>query len=189
MTALITLDDVAARLGRPISEDEKAKIQALIEDVSALITAETGKDFQSHTDEVIGITSCRGPRLRLPWKLFPITDIFDVKFSTDPAPLRDWFYEDGFLVRRRGWWPTQAETTFPVVFVRLTYGYAEVPEDIRAVCAQEVIRWLAQSPGVSMERVGELQVQYSSGTQTLSSASRQALKKYRLRVVSTSLRR
>ncbi|RLV10542.1 hypothetical protein CTZ27_03115 [Streptomyces griseocarneus] len=52
---------------------------------------------------------------------------------------------------------------------------------IRAVLCAEVIRWLAMSPGIVSERVGEVEVQFGTAavSQQLSPAARSALKRYR----------
>lgn len=101
---LASVDDVAARLGRPVPEDECPRVVAFIQDASALV-----EDFCKRTFE--------GP----------------------------------------------------------------VPQIVCAVICAEVIRWLAVSPGVSSERVGDLEVEYTGAStlQTLSPASKSALSKYR----------
>ncbi|WP_234019133.1 phage head-tail connector protein [Streptomyces sp. Tu6071] len=101
------MDDVAARLGRPIEDDEKARVQAFLDDATA------------YADDYCG----------------------------------------GNLADR-----------FPVI-----------PAGLKAAVCAEVIRWLAVAPGVSREKVGDIETEFSgaSTVQTLSPAGRAALRRYR----------
>ncbi|MEH6373700.1 hypothetical protein V7793_04975 [Streptomyces sp. KLMMK] len=68
-------------------------------------------------------------------------------------------------------------------------GYREDAPGIRAVICAEVIRWLAVSPGIVSEKVGDIQVEFgtSATTQSLSPAARTSLKRYRRKLTSTPL--
>ncbi|GGW89432.1 hypothetical protein [Streptomyces noursei] len=112
---LATLDDVAARLGRLITDEEKPKVTAFLEDASAFVA-----DY------------CTG-----------------------------------------------------------TWDTADPPAAFKAVVCAEVIRWLAVSPGVVSEKVGDIEVEFgaASAAQALSPAAMASLRRYRRKVGSLTLRR
>ncbi|MBT2383876.1 hypothetical protein [Streptomyces sp. ISL-11] len=70
-------------------------------------------------------------------------------------------------------------------------GYRDEAPGIRAVICAEVIRWLAMQPGVLSERTGDVEVTYgaAASAQSLSPASRAALKRYRPKFGSIPLTR
>ncbi|MGW2539321.1 hypothetical protein ACWC5I_00215 [Kitasatospora sp. NPDC001574] len=105
MTVYASVEDVAARLGRPVPDDEKPRVSALLEDVSALISEH-----------------CNG-----------------------------------------------------------SWDRSVPPASFKAVACAEVIRWLAVTPGVVMERTGELEIQFQAGAATsgLSEAAKSGLRRYR----------
>ncbi|MFG2228026.1 hypothetical protein [Streptomyces sp. NPDC048644] len=110
-----SVDDVAVRLGRPISEEERPRVEAFIADATAFV-----KDY------------CTG-----------------------------------------------------------TWDSGAPPAALRAVVCAEVIRWLAVSPGVVSERVGDIEVEFgaASAAQTLSPAARASLRRYRRQLASIPLAR
>lgn len=188
MVSLITVEDVAARLGRPVSEEEIPQVQSYIDDVSALIIdACGGRDFQFHENETIALAAVRSTELPIPWKYQPTHSVEAVRFNDD-EPVDDWFYSRWALHRCGGWFPAPSAHS-QHISVQLTYGYKDVPAAIKAITAQEVVRWMSMTPGISQEKVGDLEVHYGSTAQTLSSSTRADLKKYRRRITSLSLRR
>ncbi|MES9589968.1 hypothetical protein ABWK57_14065 [Streptomyces sp. NPDC094045] len=69
--------------------------------------------------------------------------------------------------------------------------YSADSPGIRAVLCSEVIRWLSAQPGVTSERVGDIEVTFAgaSAVQQLSPAARSSLKRYRRKLSSISLTR
>lgn len=59
-----------------------------------------------------------------------------------------------------------------------------VPGDVKAIVCAEVMRAINQSPGISQEHVGDVQVRYAPSPTALSGAARDALTRYRIRVYS-----
>lgn len=70
-------------------------------------------------------------------------------------------------------------------------GYRDDAPAVQAVICSEVIRWLAMQPGVLSERTGDVEVTYgaAASAQSLSPASRAALKRYRPKLGSIPLAR
>jgi hypothetical protein len=108
MTSYASADDVATRLGRTLDPTaEVPRVDALIEDVSALV------------------------------------DSFCRRSFSDP-----------------------------------------IPGAVKAIVCAEVMRAINQTPGISQEHVGDVQIRYVTSPTALSSAAREALTRYRMRIYS-----
>lgn len=183
MTALATVEQVAARLGRSVSDEERSRITAFLTDVSALVTDVCGTDFLFHQDQAVYLDVTDGPELPLPRFMRPVQSVTKVQWA-DGTPVDAWAYSKGALWRRPGW--QHGPHYSPQIAVTATYGYTAVPDVVTAVVCAEVVRWLAVQPGVSAERVGDLEVTYgaTAPTQGLSPAAHQGLRRYRRTVAS-----
>ncbi|MFJ8384731.1 phage gp6-like head-tail connector protein [Streptomyces sp. NPDC094438] len=189
MPSLATIEDVAARIGRPLTDEERPRIGAFLLDVSALVTDYCGTNFQRHDDGLVVLDPMSGVELPLPRFMLPLTSVTEVRWG-DGTLIDDWSYSRRSLWRAGGWQPP-ASGKARTITVRASYGYPAVPPTITAVTCTEVIRWLAVQPGVASEKVGELETSYgaTAPTQSLSPAAEQALRHYRRRVISTHVRR
>ncbi|MFI6685366.1 phage gp6-like head-tail connector protein [Streptomyces sp. NPDC050485] len=189
MSSLATIEDVAARIGRPLIEEEKPRIGAFLLDVSTLVTDYCGTDFQRHDDGLAVLDPVSGVELPLPRFMLPLTSVIEVRWG-DGTLVEDWSYSRRSLWRAGGWQPP-ASGKARTITVRASYGYPAVPPTVTAVICTEVIRWLAVQPGVTAEKVGELEMHYGTAapTQSLSPAAEQALRNHRRRVASTHVRR
>ncbi|MFI6052781.1 phage gp6-like head-tail connector protein [Streptomyces violascens] len=189
MPSLATIEDVAVRIGRPLTDEERPRIAAFLLDVSALVADYCGTDFQHHTDGLVPLDPIAGMELPLPRFMLPLSSITEVRWGGGSA-VDDWSYSRRSLWRAGGWQPP-AGGKARTLTVRASYGYPSVPSTVTAVVCTEVIRWLAVQPGVTAEKVGELETHYGTAapTQSLSPAAEQALRSYRRRVTSTHVRR
>lgn len=59
-----------------------------------------------------------------------------------------------------------------------------VPGIVKAIVCAEVMRAINQTPGISQEHVGDVQIRYVTSPTALSSAAREALTRYRMRMYS-----
>lgn len=198
MSALATPDDLEARLGRNLTPDELARVEALLADASALVRSYTGRDFSRHNDVTVTL---RGPggEVRLPQT--PVIDVSAVvavgSFGLDDMPLVDWGF-DGIDLLRIGtnacvinmpadWWDL-AEDGWPDTF-RVTYSYGQetVPADVVAVVAAMALRTLTaptMQGGITGETIGSYSYRLDGGASTglavsMSAADRRALARYR----------
>ncbi|WP_436776043.1 phage gp6-like head-tail connector protein [Yinghuangia sp. YIM S09857] len=184
MAALATVADIAVRLGRPLADEEAARVQALLDDVSALIRGHCGIDFGEHLDQAVKLTSRVGIALDLPSSMRPLHGVSRV--LVDGEEVTDWWADGLALYRRRGWRRDGQQ-----VDVTASWGYRETPADVTAICAAEAMRLIALSPGVYSERVGDLEVTYAGGGATgeLSAQVRRSLTRYRPRMASVAVQR
>ncbi|MFD8018925.1 phage gp6-like head-tail connector protein [Streptomyces lavendulae] len=171
---LATVDDVAARIGRAVSTDENPRISAFLTDVTGLIEDYCGRDLTRRQSETFTLVPEGAYRLTVPGRFATFLAV-DAVHQGGQA-LDDWTWTGRHLVRAAGWGQ-------PIVTVTGSWGYPTPPASLRAVACSEVIRWLALSPGVESERVGEVEVSFAgaSSAQSLSSVSKASLKPYRRR--------
>lgn len=204
MTALAVRADLVARLGRDVSSDENARLDALLADASTLVRSYTGQDFGTATSTVT--VRAQGGLITLPQR--PVTSVTSVTaIGINGVPdvgLVDWWW-DGLDTVRLGegnwvinlpevWWDDEDcyPGTFSVVY---SHGYATVPPDVVMVVCGMVLRTLtspAVAGGITSETVGPYS--YRSDTPGLglavvmSESDRQALARYRRTVGMISVR-
>ncbi|WP_406305781.1 phage gp6-like head-tail connector protein [Streptomyces sp. NBC_00885] len=173
---LATVEDVAARIGRHVSDDERPRIAAFLEDVTGLIEDYCGRELHRRQDESLTLHAEGGCLLSVPGRYLTFLTVSAVQ--VDGQALTGWTFNGQLLVYADGW------PTGPVTLTG-SWGYQTPPASLRAVACSEVIRWMAMSPGIESERVGEVEVSFaaSSSGQSLSATSTAALKPYRRRGV------
>jgi hypothetical protein len=176
---LASVEDVAARLGQPVSQDESPRISAFLEDVTGLIEDYCGRDMDRRQDQELGVYADGGCRLSVPARYLTFMTVSAVE--VEGQAVTGWTFNGRQLVFTDGlsYWPEG------LVTLTASWGFPTSPASLKAITCSEVMRWLAVSPGVSKERVGEVEVEFSgaSSTQALSALTRTALKSYRRRGV------
>ncbi|MCZ4097316.1 MULTISPECIES: phage gp6-like head-tail connector protein [unclassified Streptomyces] len=188
--SLATVEDVAVRLGRPVTDEERPRISAFLDDVSALVTDHCGADFQFHRDEPVLLDLVPDAEVALPRFMRPVLAVTSVVAADGTPVMGRWLYRRGSLWFPGGW-QLVAQEHGHYITVTATYGYPAVPPAVVAIVCAEVARWLAVQPGVMSERVGDLEISYglSAPSQGLSAGAQQALRKYRRTVTSREVRR
>ncbi len=172
--SLASVEDVAIRSGQPIPAEIHPRVTALLEDVTGLIEDYCGKDFGRRTHRTITLYAQGGYALSIPARYR--TGLTVSAVDIDGQEVTDWTYTGLRLVRDAGWGEA-------LVTLTASWGHEDVPASLRAITCAEVIRWLALSPGVESERVGEVEVTFTgaSSAQTLSAAAKSALREGRWR--------
>jgi hypothetical protein len=183
---LATVDDVVARLGRPVTDDaEAAKISAFLEDATGLVSDYCLTDFQQHTAETFDLRVVGG-RAQLAPYVFPNLVISAVTLHEDSGDRAltpdEWKVWGTYLYFLNA--PELVTAT-----VTASWGWTAVPATVKAAVCSEIIRWLSVSPGTVMEKTGDLQVEYAAAAFSpgLSEAAKSMLSKYRPRVRSIPL--
>lgn len=62
-----------------------------------------------------------------------------------------------------------------------------VPGDVKAVVCSEVLKAFNATPGIAMEHVGDIQIEYSSTAGGLSRAAKDVIRHYRVKFASVPL--
>ena len=196
MANLATKADLIARLGRDVTCEEDARLDALLADASAMVRAYTGQDFAVVADDVVTIRAQAG-MIRLPQR--PVTGVSSVVAigwnGTPDIALTDWWWDGIDLIRigageyvinlPEQWWDD--EDGYPGTF-RVTYshGHVTVPADVVAVVSGMVLRTLtspAMAGGVTSETIGPYSYRTDSPglglSVVLTDLERKALARYR----------
>lgn len=182
--AFVTVEEVATRLGWPLTPEEEARVQAFIDDCTVLIEDYCGKDFERRENESFQLVTDVGCWLSIPRRFLPYLTVTSVAYE-DGVSLEGWEFSSGGLYLYPGWLPDR------LVTITGSWGYTTLPAVLKTATAAEVIRWMAQTPGLAMERTGEREVQFAtaSSPQSLSEAAKQALRRYRPSAGTITLRR
>lgn len=195
MTALATAEDLKARLGRDLTDEETARVAALLADASALVRSYTGQDFTETSGDAVTLRG-QGGAIRLPQR--PVTSVSSVIAiggdGLPEVPLIDWIWdgvdtirigEGSFVINLPAvWWDDDG---YPGTY-RVTYshGYTQVPADVVAVVCGMVLRTLTaptMAGGVTGETIGSYSYRLDApGTglaAALSQEDRKVLARYR----------
>lgn len=194
---LATPDDIAARLGRDLTDAENQRAPVLLADASAQVRRYCRRDFLQHTDEsvilyghdseillpqypvqsVTSVTAIGGgmglPNVPIPWYTFDGVR----KIRIDPG--------HGIINLPEIWWTSDLYPgTFEIVY---SYGYEIVPDDVVMVCANAALSVLTaptMAAGVIGETIGPYSYRLERGgggvAVALTSADLAALKDYRI---------
>ncbi|MFE9442497.1 phage gp6-like head-tail connector protein [Streptomyces sp. NPDC006602] len=165
---------MAARIGRPIAADETARVTAFLADVTGLVEDYCGRDMDRRSGQIITLYPEGGCVLPVPARFQTLLTVASV--VQNGQEVTGWTFNGRQLVLEAGWGESAVTLTG-------SWGYEVTPASLKAVACSEVIRWLALSPGVESERVGEVEVTFSgaSSAQTLSAPTRTSLRPYRRR--------
>lgn len=159
--AYATSDDVADRLGRTLTATEQTQVTAFLDDATGFIDGYLRRSLDEAT--VSQILPLVDNRVRLPKR--PVSAVASVKAiqedGTVGATLTGWRW-DGIatvdLIEGRQqlnlpeWWNDEHDRTVQVTY---THGYATVPDDVKAVCAQLATRAFLNPTGLRSETVGD----------------------------------
>lgn len=207
LPTLATSDDIASRLGRPLTEPESIRAPLLLADASAQIRRYCRRDFLLHVNEAVTLHGTDSI-IKLPQ--YPVQSVGSVTAIGGGMGLPDvpipWFTFDGIQTIRIDpghgiinlpeiWWTSDLYPgTFKVVY---SYGYPEVPDDVVMVCANAALNVLmapTMAAGVIGETVGpySYRMERSGGgiAVALTQADLAALTDYRLKqgTIMTTLR-
>jgi hypothetical protein len=172
LPALASPADLAARLGRTLTDAEQDQAAVLLADASAMVRAYTRQDFTLTADDVMVLRG-QGDTIKLPQR--PVVDVTRVVAvgGNDALPdiaLTDWAW-DGLDLIRLGcgdyvinlpevWWDD--EDGYPGTYrVTNSHGYAAVPPAVLTVVCGVVTRVLQNPQNLRSETVGPYSVTYS----------------------------
>lgn len=196
---LAELSDVEDRLGRDLDATESRRAAALLADASTVVRNYTARDFTAGT--TTARYRPRGRKVILPKR--PVVAVRAVKavqsFGTTQmvTPLGYWSWPGGHEVVIGDPSLIINGPTYDLddsgVWIEVTYdhGFPEVPEDVKAVVANLVVRNMLTPVGgvVDSETVGPYNVRYSGSTMMgplgLGEPDRTILNRYRSTTTNT----
>lgn len=182
-----TAAELAAMMQTPV--DGTAADLALAS-ASAMIRSWTRQSITRVVDDVakLRVIDCR--ELVLPQR--PIESVSEVKVNS--VVLVDWVLSGDRLLRAGGWHHLPGTTTYPdpgLVQVTYTHGWADVPDDVRAVCLDLASTTLTNPSGLRSVSIDDYSRTFASetlGSGTLSAAHKAILAAYRPRIGTVGLR-
>lgn len=191
LPAFATAADLAAVTQ---SEVSPAAADLALASASAMIRSWTRQTITRVVDDVATLRVINERELILPQR--PVESVSRVRVNS--LTLLDWVLSGDRLLRTGGWRRLPGTTTYPdpgLVEVTYTHGWAEVPDDVRAVCL-DLASMSVTNPGylreydVSIDDYQRRKVfaAESLGSGTLSEAHREMLAPYRRRIGTVSLR-
>lgn len=156
MASLATVEDLEDRLGISITDTTRA--QAILDDVSAVVRAYTGQQFDLVADDEVRLR-VRNGSLRLPQR--PVTAVSAVANVDGDSVDFTWdsgesVQLEGFAALRTSFEVEPFRTRDPWVDVTYSHGYATVPTDVVAVVCQIAGRAYgrtADTTGVTQESI------------------------------------
>ncbi|MCC9712075.1 hypothetical protein E4N62_46840 [Streptomyces sp. MNU76] len=175
MADLATVEDVEARLGRDLTEEEAARAPSLLADASALVREYTGRDFEAVADDVIVLRPV-GVLLRLPQR--PVTAVNSVAAvapdGTATAVMSGWSFDGVDKIdltyatysadfASDAWRDRCQPDTYQVDY---DHGDATIPAIVVKVVCDMVLRTLlspSMTPGMVAERIGAYNYQLQQG--------------------------
>jgi hypothetical protein len=193
---LATQEDLEARLGRDLTEDEEARAPALLADASALVRDHTRQDFEAVAGDVI-ILRPVGSILRLPQR--PVTAVTTVEAvapdGTATAVMSFWSWDGRDKVDLTyatysadftdpAWRDRRQPDTYQVTY---DHGDATIPPTVVAIVCAMVLRTLlspSMTTGMVAERIGAYNYQLQQGagaagaTVVMTAADEKALARY-----------
>lgn len=143
---LATVEDLAVRLGRELTDDEETQMEALLADVSAAIRAYTGQEITAGTSSDVRLKT-RGDQVRLPQR--PVTAVGSVDSMAAETLGFTWYAGDTITL--------DAIDTVGWVDVTYDHGYDEVPPDLIAVACNIAMRAFGtptEQTGMQSESIG-----------------------------------
>lgn len=168
---LATSDDVSERLGRALTTEESAKIEALILDASSAVIAYTGQTFGLH--ETTALLPIRNGAIRLP--LRPVTAISAVEDGNGNTLSFAWISGDSTISLLSAGYLNEWElnilpgTRVGKAAVTYTHGYYPIPDDVIGVVCQIVGRALGSPMDEADVIVSESITNYSYSERSTSS--------------------
>lgn len=183
MASLASIEDLELRLGTEFTEDQRPRIQQLLDDASALVRSFTRQKFEYVEDDVIVLRPV-GSYIRLPQT--PVVEVSKIEavagYNDMHFTLSAWSFDGidkiqlfaglGQVVNYPEWWyDNEGVNTYRVTY---SHGYptgegeAGIPDDIvAAVCAMvmRVVTSPSQVGGMVSERIGQYfyQLQQNQG--------------------------
>ncbi len=168
MPSLTDATEIERRLGRPLTQPEAARVDALLEDASGLVRGYTRRDFRS-VDDAEAVLRAQQGEIRLPQR--PVRAVSSVVAlgagGAPDLPVVGWQFDgvdlirvlvDGPVINMPAIWYDEDLTAYPGTYrVVYSYGDAEVDPAVIAVVARMVLRTLTaptMAGGMTGETIG-----------------------------------
>jgi hypothetical protein len=169
MAQFATSTELADRLGLEFTAAEDVRADTLLALASGLVAREARQTIEQVEDDSLTLRGTPEDRVRLPER--PVTEVSSVTLAGDALTEdTDWYLDGDELVRM----PAPSGATFPHVptsgwglpdeelVVVYTHGYATVPDALKVIVLEAVVRVWVNPGAVMSERYGSEQAVYAT---------------------------
>lgn len=169
MTALATVEDVEAVIGRDIASDDIPRVSRLLELCSGVVRRECGQTISHVAGDELTIAGTYEPELWLPQR--PVTALTSVTIDgvTLPPSSYQWSRQgrlyrtsyDREILDWRTWGAWGSSDSAVVVIYDHGYPAADVPDDIVMIVAEMVVVRISNPEQIRSETVEDYSVSYA----------------------------
>jgi len=170
-TRFVTSADLQARLGIDFTADDYIRADALLARASGLIQNETKQKIVLVTNDVYTRPGDYDTRVRLPER--PVLSVASVMLNGVALTAGTNFFVDRDELVRLNWNSVIQDSSFGLpwagwgfpwwdLVVTYTHGYAVVPELVKTVCMEAVVRVWVNPGSVARETVGNTSTVYDN---------------------------
>jgi hypothetical protein len=183
------VSDLAALMQTDVNE---AAAGVALASASALIRGWTRQTISRVVDDVVTLRAPEGYERALVLPQRPVQSVSRVEING--LQLVDWVLSNDRLLRYCGWryLPGRMPYLDPgLVTVTYTHGWAEIPDDVRAVCLDLASMTITNPSGLRTVQIDDYSRTFAAetlGSGTLSDAHKEILAGYRRRVGTMGLR-
>jgi hypothetical protein len=169
MAQFVTSTELADRLGVEFTAQEDTRADTLLTLASGLVQREARQEIEQTEDDTLTRRGTAEDRIRLPER--PVTEVSSVTLAGDTLTVdEDWYLDGDELVRM----PAPSSATFPHVpasgwglpdeelVIVYTHGYATIPDAIKVIVLEAVVRVWVNPGAVMSERYGSEQAVYAT---------------------------
>lgn len=158
MAQFATSDELASRLGVEFSSEDSTRADGLLETASGLIKDVAKQDLELVEDDVLTRRGVNADRFRLPQR--PVEAVTLVKLDGETLAADEYYLAGDQLVKTTGVWGSPLQE----LEVTYTHGYAAMPESLKAICIEAVVRVWVNPGAVQSENYGGESVNYGRET-------------------------
>lgn len=168
-------NDFATRLGLTLTSEEQTRADALLATASGIIQQRMRQKIELVTDDDYSVRSSYDDRVRLPER--PIISVSSVTLTliggaaTYAPPANTWYLDRDEIVRTA--WPLAAQYAFagyqrgwlgPLyqMDVVYTHGFEAIPELVKSICMEMVVRIWVNPGSVARESIGDTYTIYDN---------------------------
>lgn len=156
MAQFATADDLADRLAVTLTGPEQTRAGKLLTLASGLIQKEARQKVERIAGDTLTRRGSYSSRVRLPER--PVESITSVTLDGTALVEDDDYYRDGDeLVRSVGWGNPSDE-----LVVVYTHGYTAIPDAVKAICVEMVVRVWVNPGAARQEAIGSENVSYGA---------------------------
>ena len=180
MAQFATAAELAARLGVTFAGDEGSRATALLTLASGLIQQEARQTIELVTDDVLTIRGTRERKLLLPER--PVVSVSSITLGGSAVSSDSYYIDGDHLVRGSGgdflsdFSGGYGSAASPLV-ITYTHGYATIPDAIKAICIEAVVRVWVNPGSVAREAYGSESVVYPVQGMALTPDERRSLRR------------